>query len=72
MELILIKNEDVYKKDLQTGAVLATNNENLLAYRNQRKHYRMVMNDINNIKREMKEIKEILGFIINTLDTRDT
>tara|TARA_R110000772_G_scaffold48473_1_gene110677 strand:- start:173 stop:427 length:255 start_codon:yes stop_codon:yes gene_type:complete len=74
MQLQNIKDEEAYKKDEDNGAVLSVDNRALRAYKEKRKNNLVMTNeinnikgqhsqisyDINNMKQELIEVKELL------------
>jgi cupin superfamily acireductone dioxygenase involved in methionine salvage len=74
MQLQNIKDEEAYKKDEDNGAVLSVDNRALRAYKEKRKNTLAMTNeinnikgqhsqisyDINNMKQELIEVKELL------------
>ncbi len=66
MNLVKIKDVDGYKKDESTGAILATDNRALQAYKKKRAENLSMKKDINNLKEGMKEIKEMLALILSS------
>jgi hypothetical protein len=74
MQLQNIKDEEGYKKDETNGAVLSVDNRALRAYKEKRKNNLAMTNeinnikgqhsqisyDINNMKQELIEVKELL------------
>lgn len=61
-----IKDVEGFKKDIGTGAVLAVDNAALAAYKNKKKHSQSVIDEINNIKQELGELKDMLKLIISS------
>jgi hypothetical protein len=66
MKLQPIQDTDGFKKDVESGAVLAVDNRALQAYKMKRKQQYAVVDDINNIKQELQELKEILKLVISS------
>lgn len=66
MDLVKIKDVDGYKKDESTGAILATDKRALQAYKKKRTENLSMKKDINNLKEDMKEIKEMLALILSS------
>jgi hypothetical protein len=74
MQLQNIKDEEAYKKDEDNGAVLSVDNRALRAYKEKRKknlamtneinniksQHTQISYDINNMKQELIEVKELL------------
>tara|TARA_R110002126_G_scaffold57514_1_gene152285 strand:+ start:483 stop:743 length:261 start_codon:yes stop_codon:yes gene_type:complete len=56
MQLQNIKDEDAYKKDKNNGAVLSVDNRALRAYKEKRKNNLVMTNEINNIKGQHTQI----------------
>lgn len=65
MSLQSIKNVDSFKKDTNNGAVLAVDNTALAAYKKKKQHQNELISDINNIKDELKEIRDMLRLIVS-------
>jgi|DEB0MinimDraft_3_1074331.scaffolds.fasta_scaffold19919_3 hypothetical protein len=66
MKLQPIQDTDGFKKDVESGAVLAVDNRALQAYKMKRKQQNAVVDDINNIKQELQELKEMLKLVISS------
>jgi len=66
MKLQPIQDTDGFKKDVESGAVLAVDNRALQAYKMKRKQQYAVVDDINNIKQELQELKEMLKLVISS------
>jgi len=66
MKLQPIQDTDGFKKDVESGAVLAVDNRALQAYKMKRKQQYAVVDEINNIKQELQELKEILKLVISS------
>jgi len=66
MKLQPIQDTDGFKKDVESGAVLAVDNRALQAYKMKRKQQNAVVDDINNIKHELQELKEMLKLVISS------
>ena len=56
MQLQNIKDEDAYKEDKNNGAVLSVDNRALRAYKEKRKNNLVMTNEINNIKSQHTQI----------------
>jgi len=64
MMLQSIKDTDEIKKDPNTGAILFVDNRALEAYKKKKHHQTAIVSDINNIKEELKEIRDMLKLIL--------
>ena len=65
MALTKIKEVDGYLKDETSGAVLSVDQNALDAYKRQRSQRNSIVSDINNIKQELGELKDMLSTIIS-------
>ena len=66
MALTKIKEVDGYLKDETSGAVLSVDQNALDAYKRQRSQRNSIVSDINNIKQELGELKDLLSTIISS------
>ena len=66
MALTKIKEVDGYLKDEKSGAVLSVDQNALDAYKRQRTQRNSIVSDINNIKQELGELKDMLNLIISS------
>ena len=66
MALTKIKEVDGYLKDENSGAVLSVDNNALHAYKIKRSQQNNIISDINNIKQELGELKDMLSTIISS------
>ena len=66
MALTKIKEVDGYLKDETSGAVLSVDQNALDAYKRQRSQRNSIVSDINNIKQELGELKDMLSKIISS------
>jgi|TARA_R100000152_G_C6702125_1_gene131431 hypothetical protein len=66
MSLTAIKDVQNYKKDEVTGAIVSTDRRGLQAYKKSRQSQSGILNDINNIKQELGELKDMLNLIISS------
>tara|TARA_A100001515_G_scaffold50389_2_gene39768 strand:- start:2229 stop:2441 length:213 start_codon:yes stop_codon:yes gene_type:complete len=66
MALTKIKEVDGYLKDEKSGAVLSVDQNALDAYKRQRTQRNSIVSDINNIKQELGELKDMLSTIISS------
>ena len=66
MALTKIKEVDGYLKDENSGAVLSVDNNALHAYKIKRSQQNNIISDINNIKQELGELKDMLNLIISS------
>ncbi len=66
MALTKIKEVDGYLKDEKSGAVLSVDQNALDAYKRQRSQRNSIVSDINNIKQELGELKDMLSTIISS------
>lgn len=63
MALLKVKEEKNLMRDSVSNAILSTNNNELEKYRQRKmksREYEEAINDINNIKSELSEIKSLL------------
>lgn len=68
-ELVKIENEPGYLKDKNTQAIISTDSAGLEAYRAKRKRdmeNQMKLDEINNIKQEVAEIKDLLRQLLGS------
>lgn len=68
-ELVKIENEPGFLKDKKTQAVISTDNSGLEAYRAKRKRdmeTQMKLDEINNIKQDVAEIKDLLRQLLGS------
>ena len=65
MKLQPIKDVDWFQKDIDTGAILSIDNTALTAYKKKKQHQNELISDINNIKDELKEIRDMLRLIVS-------
>ena len=66
MSLTRIKEVDGYLKDENSGAVLSVDNNALYAYKRKRSQQNNIISDINNIKQELGELKDMINLIISS------
>jgi hypothetical protein len=66
MKLQPIQDTDGFEKDVESGAVLAVDNRALHAYKMKRKQQYAVVDEINSIKEELGELKEMLKLVISS------
>ena len=66
MALTKIKEVDGYLKDETSGAVLSVDQNALDEYKRQRSQRNSIVSDINNIKQELGELKDMLSTIISS------
>ena len=66
MALTKIKEVDGYLKDETSGAVLSVDQNALDAYKRQRSQRNSIVSDINNVKQELGELKDMLSTIISS------
>ena len=67
MARIKLVDTDKYERDSHSKAILSNDNSGLLAYKNRKKHMQQIESygdDINNLKNEMVEIKNLLKQIL--------
>lgn len=60
-----IENESSFIKDTTNGALINTNNQALLAYKKQKKSSNSLKNDVEQLKKDITEIKDLLVKIID-------
>jgi len=65
MNLQKLKETNEYLKDVDSGAILSSDASALVAYKSRRMKQNELLNDINNIKAELTEIKDALYLIIS-------
>jgi hypothetical protein len=64
---IKLTDTNKYERDSHSKAILSNDNSGLLAYKNRKKHMQQIESygdDINNLKNEMIEIKNLLTQIL--------
>ena len=66
MKLQPIKDAEGYKRDPESGAVLSVDNRALLAYKLKKRKQNEVLDDINIIKQELGELREMLRLILTS------
>jgi hypothetical protein len=66
-KLVKIKDDSDYRKDLRTGAVLNVNREKILKEREFAEARQKKNNEIEDLKTEVKEIKQMLSQIVEKL-----
>lgn len=66
MKLQPIENVDGFQKDENNGAVLSVDNRALYAYKAKKIKQHEILSDINDIKQDLKELKEILNHVISS------
>ncbi len=66
MKLQPIKDAEGYKRDPESGAVLSVDNRALLAYKLKKRKQNEVLDDINIIKQELGELREMLRLILSS------
>jgi hypothetical protein len=65
MKLQKIKETNEYLKDAESGAILSADVNALEAYKSRRMKQNELLNDINNIKTELAEIKDALYLLVS-------
>lgn len=65
-ELVKIENEPGYVKDKACQAIISTDNSGLEAYRARRKREQDRLDEINNLKQDVAEIKDLLRQILGS------
>jgi uncharacterized protein YicC (UPF0701 family) len=65
-ELVKIENEPGYAKDKASKAIVSTDNSALEAYRARRKREQDRLDEINNLKQDVAEIKDLLRQILGS------
>tara|TARA_B100000683_G_scaffold79817_1_gene78723 strand:- start:1462 stop:1683 length:222 start_codon:yes stop_codon:yes gene_type:complete len=68
MSYLKIEGHEGYVKDPNTGVVLNVNQEEIAAAKMRRALRKQQEEDINNLKNEVSDIKNMLGKIIEKLD----
>tara|TARA_R100001126_G_C4786924_1_gene129948 strand:+ start:154 stop:366 length:213 start_codon:yes stop_codon:yes gene_type:complete len=66
MKLQPIKDAEGYKRDPESGAVLSVDNRALIAYKLKKRKQNEVLDDINIIKQELGELREMLRLILSS------
>jgi hypothetical protein len=66
MKLQPINDIEGFKKDVDSGAVLAVDNRGLDAYKRKKKQQAAVLDDINSIKEELTELKGMIELILSS------
>ena len=66
MKLQNIKDIDGYKKDLESNGILSIDNNALTSYKKMRKQQLNVLQDVNNIKKELEEIRDMLCMLTSS------
>ena len=66
MKLQPIKDAEGYKRDPESGAVLSVDNRALDAYKLKKRKQNEVLDDINIIKQELGELREMLRLILSS------
>lgn len=64
-----VKGEAIYR-DLNTSALVFTNQDEIEAYKAKKKAIRARDEEINSLKTEVQELKAMLHIILNKLDSR--
>ncbi len=64
MKLQKIQDNENYKKDLDSGAVISVDKRGLEAYRARKSSNKVIIEEINSIKSDLLEIKEIIGKLV--------
>ena len=72
MAKIKVENHPGYVRDTLTGAILNTNVEEIRAAKARKAAKEKEKEDINNLKNEVSDIKNMLGKIIEKLDGSNT
>lgn len=62
-----VKGEPIYR-DVNTGALIFHNHDEIAAYATKKKALRARDEEINSLKKEIRELKEMLHTIENKLD----
>ena len=66
MKLQPIKDAEGYKRDPESGAVLSVDKRALQAYKLKKRKQNEVLDDINIIKQELGELREMLRLILSS------
>tara|TARA_Y100000593_G_scaffold93447_1_gene188339 strand:- start:91 stop:288 length:198 start_codon:yes stop_codon:yes gene_type:complete len=64
MRLQKIKDEDGYQKDIDSGAVLSVDMNALTAYKARKNKDKIIVDEINEIKSDLSEIRDILRKLV--------
>jgi HAMP domain-containing protein len=65
-ELVKIENEPGFLKDKTSQAIISTDNSALEAYRARRKREQDKLDEINNLKQDVAEIKDLLKQLLGS------
>lgn len=65
MRRLKIENHEELVRDTRTNAILNTDNDALASYRARRDKERQLREDVEGLKTDMSEIKELLKQIVN-------
>lgn len=66
-----VKGESIYR-DINTNALVFTNQDEITAYKAKKKALVAMREEINSLKNEIRELKEMLHTIANKLDRGET
>tara|TARA_Y100001938_G_C8059616_1_gene416417 strand:- start:954 stop:1166 length:213 start_codon:yes stop_codon:yes gene_type:complete len=66
MRLQPIKDVDGYHRDAESNAILSVDNQALEAYKIKKRNRNAVLDDINSIKEELGELREMLKLILSS------
>ena len=66
MKLQPIKDVEGYKSDPESGAVLSVDNRALVAYKLKKRNQNAVLDDINSIKEELGELRDMMKLILSS------
>jgi hypothetical protein len=66
MKLQAIKDVDGFKRDESSGAILSVDNAALEAYKIKKQKQNNILSDINSIKEELGELREMLKLVISS------
>ena len=66
MKLQPIKDVEGYRRDPENGAVLSVDNRALVAYKLKKRNQNAVLDDINSIKEELGELRDMMKLILSS------
>jgi len=66
MKLQAIKDVEGFKRDESSGAILSVDNAALEAYKIKKQKQNNILSDINSIKEELGELREMLKLVISS------
>ena len=66
MKLQPIKDVEGYRRDPESGAVLSVDKRALVAYKLEKRNQNAVLDDINSIKEELGELRDMMKLILSS------